>query len=321
MRSHATPTPLWRPELQAYVAEMQGFNAVLAQAPGFDVTTPAGLAAAREGAGAFGAQPVREASDRVLAGPGGELRLRVFVPDAVGGVYLHLHGGGWCLGRPELNDADNLALARRLGLAVVSVAYRLAPEHPYPAAPDDCEAAALWLLENARAEFGSERLLLGGESAGAHLAVLTLLRLRDRHAAADRFEAANLLYGIYDVGLTPSHRLADPNGFVTPEHGAFFNASFLPGRDREACRAPEISPLYADLAGLPPALFTVGTRDLLLDDTLFMARRWQAAGNPTELAVYPEAPHGFTLMPVEMGRVALARCRSFLEERLAGPAR
>ena len=75
-------------------------------------------------------------------------------------------------------------------------------------APDDCEAAALWLLKNARAEFGSDRLFLGGESSGAHLATLTLLRLRDRHGAADRFEGANLLYGIYDAGFTPSHRLA-----------------------------------------------------------------------------------------------------------------
>ncbi|HYW84151.1 MAG TPA: alpha/beta hydrolase fold domain-containing protein, partial [Spirochaetia bacterium] len=107
--------------------------------------------------------------DRMIPGPAGPLRLREFRPERVDGAMLHIHGGGWMTGEPELTDLLNDALSTQLNLAIVSVDYRLAPEHPYPAAPDDCETAALWLLENATDEYGTDRLLVGGESAGAHL--------------------------------------------------------------------------------------------------------------------------------------------------------
>ena len=120
------------------------------------------------------------AVDRIIPGPDGDLRIRTFSPPGPArAVMIHLHGGGWAIGRPEMSDRANEALASERGIAVVSVDYRLAPEHRFPAAIDDCEAAALWLLEHAAAEFGTETLLIGGESAGAHLSVLTLLRLRD----------------------------------------------------------------------------------------------------------------------------------------------
>ncbi len=86
--------------------------------------------------------------------------------------------------------------------AVLSVDHRLAPEHPFPAGPDDCEAAARWLVDRAEAEFGTARLLIGGESAGAHLSVLTLLRLRDRHGITGTFRAAHLTFGPYDLSMT-----------------------------------------------------------------------------------------------------------------------
>ena len=142
--------------------------------------------------------------DRMVAGPGGPLRLREFRPEQASGVMLHIHGGGWMTGEPELTDLLNEALSAQLNLAIVSVDYRLAPEHPYPAGPDDCEAAALWLIENAADEYGTDRLLIGGESAGAHLSAVTLLRLRDRHDAAARFCGANLVFGAYDLSHTPS---------------------------------------------------------------------------------------------------------------------
>ena len=115
-------------------------------------------------------------------GNGGAIRLREFRPEKVDGAMLHIHGGGWMTGSPEMMDLLNDAMSKTLNLAIVSVDYRLAPENPYPAGPDDCEAAALWLIENCRAEYGTDRLLIGGESAGAHLSAVTLLRLRDRHA-------------------------------------------------------------------------------------------------------------------------------------------
>ena len=145
-------------------------------------------------------------TDRTIPGRAGSLRLREFHPERPEGAMLHIHGGGWMTGEPELTDLLNDALSKHLNLAIVSVEYRLAPEHPYPAGPDDCETAALWLMENAIDEYGTDRLLIGGESAGAHLSALTLLRLRDRHGGADRFCGANLVFGAYDLGQTPSAR-------------------------------------------------------------------------------------------------------------------
>jgi acetyl esterase/lipase len=189
-------------------------------------------------------------------------------------IYLHLHGGGWTLGMPEMNDGSNWSLAQKAKVAVVSVDYRLAPEHPYPAGPDDCEAAALWLLEHAGREFGTDRLLIGGESAGGHLAAVTLLRVRDRHGALARFEAANLVYGGFDLSGTPSQRSGGYTPLLSRRDVDNMPGFFLPKHDLEERRHPDISPLFAELAGLSPALFTAGTHDRLLDDTLFMAARW-----------------------------------------------
>ena len=242
------------------------------------------------------------AVDREISGPAGPLRLRTFVPDQVDAVFLHIHGGGFVTGSPEMTDLLHEILSKELNLAFVSVDYRLAPEHPYPAGPDDCEAAALWLLEHAEREFGSARLLIGGESAGAHLAACTLLRLRDRDAV-DRFCGANLVFGIYDLGRTPSQRgVPERPDLLTVEQIEYFAKLFTPDMSPEERRAPGVSPLYADLHGLPPALFTVGADDHLVDDTLFLAGRWELAGNHTELLVYPEGPHGCIGMPSVLER-------------------
>ena len=242
------------------------------------------------------------AVDREISGPAGPLRLRTFVPDQVDAVFLHIHGGGFVTGSPEMTDLLHEILSKELNLAFVSVDYRLAPEHPYPAGPDDCEAAALWLLEHAEREFGSARLLIGGESAGAHLAACTLLRLRDRDAV-DRFCGANLVFGIYDLGRTPSQRgVPERPDLLTVEQIEYFAKLFTPDMSPEERRDPGVSPLYADLHGLPPALFTVGADDHLVDDTLFLAGRWQLAGNDAELLVYPEGPHGCIGMPSVLER-------------------
>jgi acetyl esterase len=242
------------------------------------------------------------AVDREISGPAGPLRLRTFVPDQVDAVFLHIHGGGFVTGSPEMTDLLHEILSKELNLAFVSVDYRLAPEHPYPAGPDDCEAAALWLLEHAEHEFGSARLLIGGESAGAHLAACTLLRLRDRDAV-DRFCGANLVFGIYDLGRTPSQRgVSEHPDLLTAEQIQYFADLFTPGMSTEERRDPGVSPLYADLHALPPALFTVGADDHLVDDTLFLAARWELAGNHTELLVYPEGPHGCIGMPSVLER-------------------
>jgi acetyl esterase len=247
--------------------------------------------ARRSGESAFG--PIEysgRAETITIDGPAGDIQLRVFKPESIRGVYLHIHGGGWVLGAADLADRSRLREADANDVAIVSVEYRLAPEHPYPAGPDDCEAAALWLAQNAQSTFGSDRLLIGGESAGAHLSVVTLLRLRDKHGLTP-FHGVNLVYGAYDLTMTPS--CANWGGYnlvlSTPIVGWFMD-HFVPAERRGD---PDVSPLYANLDAMPPALFSVGTLDPLLDDSLFMASRWLAAGNDADLAVYPGGVHGF----------------------------
>jgi acetyl esterase len=268
--------------------------------------------ARRQGRGPFPA-PVLSRRARTIAitgRDGNEIPLRVIAPVRPRGVYLHIHGGGWVLGAANQQDPMLEHIADTTGLAVVSVEYRLAPEHPYPAGPDDCEAAAAWLVKNARAEFGSDVLTIGGESAGGHLSAVTVLRMRDRYSYTG-FRGANLVYGVYDLGMTPSQLAFGNRRLVlrTIDMQQFYNA-FLPTiTDRQV---PDISPLYADLKGLCPALFSVGTQDALLDDTLFMHARWVAAGNATELAIYPGGAHGFTLFPNRLADESAARSEAFL---------
>lgn len=238
----------------------------------------------------------------------GRIPVRVFQPAAPQGAYLHLHGGGWTLGACDLQDPLLQAVADEAALTVVSVEYRLAPEHPYPAAPDDCEAAALWFLERF-----DGRLAIGGESAGAHLSVVTLLRLRDRHGISPRrFAAANLVFGAYDLSGTPSRRRWDRDLILSAPLMDWFTDGFLEHLPLEERRQPDISPLYADLTDLPPALFTCGTLDPLLDDSLFMHARWAAAGNESRLSLYREGIHAFTAFPIEIGYRSRAEQVAFL---------
>ncbi|MGH9079784.1 MAG: alpha/beta hydrolase [Acidimicrobiales bacterium] len=245
----------------------------------------------------LGGPPSDRASDRTVAGPAGPIRLRTFFHQQPEGVLVHIHGGAWLAGSPEMMDLLHEAIVDNCNLSVVSVDYRLAPEHPYPAGPDDCEAATCWVVEHAFDEFGSDRLLIGGESAGAHLAAVTLLRMRDRHGTMP-FLGANLVFGAYDLSRTPSQRgVGIAPGTDILDASGFPLDLYLPGMPAEQRRDPDVSPLYADLAGMPPALFSVGGADHLLDDTLFMAARWEAAGNRSELLVYPDTPHGCIALP------------------------
>lgn len=250
---------------------------------------------------------------REIPGRAGAVTLRVFPHPEPRAVYLHIHGGGWTLGAAHQQDPLLELLADACALTVVSVEYRLAPEHPYPAGPDDCESAALWLLDHARKEFGTDRLLIGGESAGAHLAAVTLLRLRDRNGTTG-FAGANLVYGCYDLALTPSvERWGERNLILSTPIVEWFADHFVP-RARRA--EPDVSPIHADLRNLPPALFSVGTMDPLLDDSLYMHARWLAAGNRAQLAIFPGGVHAFNAFPTALGKAAnelqMEFCKSLL---------
>lgn len=247
-----------------------------------------------------------------------ELKLRVLRPEKITGVMLDMHGGGFGFGSPAMADGINTYYARTCNVAVVGIDYRLAPANPHPAAVEDCLRAALWLIENAQQEFGTERLVIGGESSGATLATLTMLALRDRHNAAGKYCGAQLLVGNYDLSMSPSQRASTDALFLSPERLKETSSRAFPGRSPEQLRDPSISALYADLKGLPPAIFTVGTADAVLDDSMFMAARWQAAGNVAELHVYPEAPHLFMDYGTAMAAEGRRRVAKFLNRCIAG---
>jgi len=223
---------------------------------------------------------------------------RVFTPqEAPRAVIVHFHGGGMAMGTPTMNDHDNAALSERLQVAVVSVGYRLAPEHPHPAAIDDAVSVATALRADAAVRFSTSRLIIAGESAGATVALGCLLRLRDAGAMAACWVGAVLTFGLYDWGVGPSRRgirASNVDDTLDPDSLARFADWYLPGRTEAERRDPEVSPAWADLTDLPPAFMTVGTADHLLDDTLILATRSTVAGNEVDLLVIPHAPHGFT---------------------------
>lgn len=271
----------------------------------------------REGKGPMPLPPLSDrAEDISIDGPGGPLTLRIIAPENPKGAFLYLHGGGWTFGSADGQDPLLEAVADHAGLAVVSVEYRLAPEDPYPAGPDDCEAAALWLIENCEARFGTNRLLIGGASAGAHLAAVTLLRIRDRHGLTP-FCGAHLMFGCFDLNMTPSMRnWGDKNLILDTPLVEWFCDNFLPPAqyDTDARADPDISPLNAVLKDMPPAHFIVGTMDPLLDDSLFMYARWIAAGNEAVLDIAPGGIHGFTAFPSKLMTEYNARAVKFLAE-------
>jgi len=241
----------------------------------------------------------------VIDGRGVPLRIHTPVDAAVKGVFLEIHGGGFCMGSAAGSDVRNRRLADALGVVVASVDYRLAPEHPWPAAPEDCETAALWLVEHARQRFGTAKLAVGGSSAGATLALTTLLRLRDRGVTA--FRGAVLQFGCYDLSAqTPAGRLIADEYFLDAYAGA------APDRTD-----PDLSPIYAELSNLPPILMVIGDADILLQDNLATAARLSASGVDVDLRVYPDSPHGFTGHPTPMAQAAFDDIHTWLDARLS----
>jgi acetyl esterase len=298
------------------LAETRAFNEALetllqTQPPIYTLPPEVTRQARRDGKGVFPPLVFVDAARTItIPGRSGEITLRIIEPENPRGAYLHVHGGGWTIGSADGQDPLLFELAQETSLTTVSVEYRLAPEHPFPAAPDDCEDAALWLLSN-----HAGRLTIGGESAGAHLAALTLLRLRDLHGISPRtFAAANLVFGAYDLTGTPSRRLWGARELVLSSRVMdWFVDCFLPGMSEDERRAASVSPLYAELHDLPPALFSCGTADPLLDDSLFMEARWRAAGNEATLSLWDEGIHAYTAFPIEIGRRSRAEQFAFLK--------
>ena len=296
-------------ELTGYVEECRELNAASgangASRSQPDPRTPEGLREARAKL-SVATPPGPPAVERLAEAAGRCVPVRILAPEsaAARGIYMDIHGGGFYLGSAARRDARNRRLADALGVIVVSVDYRLAPENPWPAAPEDCETAALWLLEHAETTFGTARLAIGGASAGATLAMTTLLRLRERDVAR-AFAGAALQFGTYDLsGHTPAGRLLAGQFFIQAYAGHVADRT-----------NPDISPVFGDLRGLPPALLVVGSLDMLLEDNLVMAARLSAAGGEVDVRVYPECPHGFTSFPTAMAGTAEKDIEAWLADR------
>ena len=313
---------LWSNDIEALRAEARATVEAGRASMMLDTKPPAGgsrdeqVATARESMAAV-TFPVPEAQQVEIAG----VACRVIRPDgAPRAVYLHFHGGGMISGSASMMDIPNQMLARQLDVVVVSVEYRKAPEFPWPAGPDDGVAVARELLAGASSDFGTARVLIGGESAGAYMTAAVALRVRDELHAIDRVDGLNLTYGIYDFGGTPSQRGIRPSDdfdILSPEFVRFVTECYLPGRTNDERQAPEISPAYADLRGLPPCFVSVGTCDHLLDDSLLFAARAAAAGVDVDLFVLPEMSHAFQMFDCGITRAWATAQAAWMGARLA----
>lgn len=234
--------------------------------------------------------------DVQVPGPDGEVRVRVYRPEAQEGPLpglVWIHGGGMIIGSPEGDDAGMVRIVNEVGAVVVSVDYRLAPEHPYPAPVEDCYAALAWTAKNA-AELGidADTLALGGASAGGGLAAATALLARDRGGPALVYQWL-VCPMLDDRNITPSsHAMAEALVWTRASNLFGWNA-LLGGR--------EDVPIYAaparaeDLSGLPPAFVDVGELEVFRDECMDYALRLARAGVSTEFHLYPGAFHAFDM--------------------------
>ncbi|MGW6929832.1 alpha/beta hydrolase fold domain-containing protein [Lentzea sp. NPDC054927] len=298
----------------AVLEAQRAVNVALATMPHPDVRTPDGLAALRAGTTHNLGAPLLTPADLHISGPSGPIRLRVFVPEQPRAVLYRVHGGGWAAGAPEDDDLLNDLIARTTGAVVVSPDYRLTPEVTVVDQIQEVVEGARWLGRHAGAEFGADTLLIGGISAGAHLALMSLLALRDMgDPAFGKFAGAVLDCGPYDLGMSPSAAAATDDTLVLTRSWLDGLLDLgLPGHTVAQRRSAALSPALADLSGLPPALLTVGELDPLLDDSILLAARLRLAGGEADLDVWPEGAHAFTNMATPLGEVAADRTTAWI---------
>lgn len=251
-----------------------------------------------------------QTEDRSIPGPAGPLPVRVYTPrekaSGARGLILYCHGGGFVLGDLDTYDSVCRAICREGGCVVVSVDYRLAPEHPFPAAVEDCHGALDWVAAHA-AELGGDarRIAVCGDSAGGNLAAVLTLLAREKGPAI-RYQV--LIYPVTTAmpGDLPSHKTFGEGYILSLKAMRAFTGHYFGGEGR----APDFrgAPLLADdFSGLPPALILVGGYDALRDDGVNYARRLIEAGVEATLVEYAGLSHGFINMaaPLPGGRLAL----------------
>ncbi|WP_367128052.1 alpha/beta hydrolase fold domain-containing protein [Saccharothrix sp. HUAS TT1] len=245
-------------------------------------------------------EPVAAVVDRTIPGPGGPLPVRVYTPSGSGPfpVLVWFHGGGWVIGSLDENDAACRALCNAVGAVVVSVGYRLAPEHRYPAAAEDAYAAVRWVAGHGD-EIGADgsRLAVGGESAGGNLAAVVCLMSRDHDGPPIAFQllAAPV---IAPPGDRQSYLDFGVGHFLSRESMEWFFEQYP--RSPEDLTDPYLAPLEAEhLGGLPPALVMTAEFDPLRDEGEEYAHRLLDDGVPVTLVRYPGQIHGFFALLVD----------------------
>ncbi|WCO67653.1 alpha/beta hydrolase [Iamia majanohamensis] len=241
---------------------------------------------------------VGSVEDRTIPGPAGEVPVRVYRPEGAPGpapILVWYHGGGWVIGDLETTDGAARSFCHGAGAVVVSVDYRLAPEHPFPAGPEDAWAALTWVADHA-GEVGGDpaRIAVGGDSAGGNLAALVALRARDEGGPA----LVHQLLAYPSVDLAMGHPSIEENGegyFLTKASMEWFRLHYL-GAEREHGdpTSPEVSPLRADdLSGVAPAQVLTAEYDPLRDEGEAYAVRLAEAGVAVDLVPHPGLVHGF----------------------------
>ncbi len=306
------------PQAKAFLDQLAAAN--IADAPS---STPRELRTQMEVASLMlGRAPrVGRIEDLTIPGPGGPLRIRLTIPEGehqglIPGL-VYLHGGGWVAGSIATHDHLCRALTAASGVAVISVDYRLAPEHPFPAAVDDAMAAALWASKNAHVlGIDPARLAIGGDSAGGTLAAVVARRARDQGGPPLAYQL--LLYPATDADFnTPSYLENAEGFFLTRAAMAWYWDHYVPDPTHRS--NPDVSPLLADdLSGLPPALVMTAGYDPLRDEAEAYARRLNEAGVAVQYSHYPGMIHGFLRRHAvfDQGKLALDQIASALRNAL-----
>jgi acetyl esterase/lipase len=233
-------------------------------------------------------------------------------PSQEAGVVLHFHGGGYVIGSVHGAREFLARLAGATGLPVLSVDYRLAPEHPFPAAVEDALAAHRWLVASGQRP---DRIVLVGDEAGGGLTLALLFALRDRGEVLPR--GAALLCPWVELGsAAASYQTNAAYDILLPSQLAHWAAAYLGRADPDS---PLVSPLRGDFSGLPPLLFHVGGAELFLDDVTAAAQKARAAGVAVELEVFPDMFHVWhafaTVLPE--GARAMEQVADFVRRRMA----
>jgi acetyl esterase len=266
-------------------------------------------------------EPVGRVVNRTIPGPAGELPIRIYTPSGSGPfpILVFFHGGGWVICDLDTHDPICRSLTNGAGCAVVSVDYRLAPEHKFPAAPEDCYAATQWAAAHAAEIDGdAARLAVGGDSAGGNLAAVVAQMARDRGGPPLVFQL--LIYPATDLSkAAPSVEENGEGYFLTRDDMHWFGNHYIRGDEDKL--NPLASPYLAeDLRGLPPALIITGEFDPLRDEGERYGQRLQESGVPTTFSRYDGMIHGFLSFAdfLNQGKLALAESSRALRAAFGG---